>query len=205
MLEKLLDGIVTGETYTVRVIDEGVHHVVDRFARKYTDNGTGRQKLACKLSMATYAVSGLFLLAEAVDHSSFGSKYTNQIDHDLHFFSACAKLIMTKIFVCYDVMSIKERTPKKQANGEIAQDGIYSYQSLTGIARPYVLAFSLLSIVHGIKEGDFTFFKYGLSVLPYALSLYVRDDQSGGLLQRIKQGFDSAVNAFRQSGDTAPA
>lgn len=50
MLEKILDGIVTAETYTVRIIDEGIHTAVDKTVKSIEKNGFDRELQAFMLS-----------------------------------------------------------------------------------------------------------------------------------------------------------
>lgn len=97
----------------------------------------------------------------------------------------------------FDVFNLlKSRRNSAQNDGTVARDGafensedVHSHVSLGGVVRPYLLGGSISAIAYGIWNGNQTSTNYGVSLLPTALSLYVRDDQSGGLLQRVVNQF----------------
>ena len=86
-----------------------------------------------------------------------------------------------------DVFNLSEsKQNSNQNDGTIAAGPeIYSHTSFTGVIRLYMLVGSILAIVYGLRKGYPTLVNYGISTLPLAVSMYVRDDQSGGLLQRV--------------------
>lgn len=101
-----------------------------------------------------------------------------------------APLVITSV-----VDSIQLHLKKNnQSNGAITTNPphniqdleIHSHTSLGGVTRPYLLAGSIFAIAYGLKRGNQTLVNYGVSMLPLAISLYVRDDKSGGFLQMVK-------------------
>jgi hypothetical protein len=89
---------------------------------------------------------------------------------------------------------------KSNKDGTLSSPDVYSWQTIGGIARPYVLASSISLAGYGLIERNVPAFFYGLSALPYALSLYVRDSNSGGLIDKITNNIKNLFKAPAPAG-----
>ena len=58
---------------------------------------------------------------------------------------------------------------------------------------------SIAALFHGIKNRSMTEINYGTILLPFALSFYVRDDQSGGLLDKVKTNLINFISRLKYS------
>ncbi len=184
----LLDRIKDAEKYTVRVFDELVHKGIDRIVEHYEEKGLPRNRQARILSASSaifyiYNI-GTETIGEIHEYMS-GAKSQDFLSAHLSFMRGFAEISTLNIFMLYEKRNLKNNRQKNDGTAPGSVE-VASYNSIGGIVRPYLLAGTLSSIVYGITEKDSGFFSYGFSTLPFALSLYVRDDQSGGLIDRIK-------------------
>lgn len=201
MVKGLVKLVVDAEKYTVRVLDELVHKQVQKGVEHYEKKGINRTRQAASLTLgsalgylghfgahALYEVACYFIEGlnkpELRRHSLLMMMQTN-----IEMIFKCA---FSTFFFVHDVRTLPQQS--KNNNGAIAQNDLPSYKSFKGIARPYLLTASLSAMGYGLIEKDITPFVYGATTIPYALSLYVRDDQSGGLLEKVGQRLQ---NQFR--------
>ena len=200
MLEKILDGIVTCEKYTVRVVDEGVHRLVDRtLATCGLKENWKRKNLATLLTgisgFTIYPMVAVSCFKDMIDHSIWGGHYQGEAYFDMSVLKSMLKIVALPRLIIFDLDNIQNSFEAAQSDGTQTGDKVYSHTSFSGIIRPYVLGTSLALLADGVVNQNAEHFKWGMLTLPYALSLYIRDNQSGGLLERIKQ---NVISLFRQ-------
>ncbi len=204
MLEKILDAIVTAETYTIRVADEGIHNLIDKTLTNYVERkGIPRNVVAAVLTgisgISILVMTGVNDLKELF--TLYSAKY-NAAKEDLAFLSSITRLMLISAYARIDINNLPKRNTQ-QSDGTMTEDGLFSHQSFTGIIRPYVLLGSIGLIARGISASDTDALKYGSSLAAYALSLYIRDSQSGGLLNKIGEGVKSLFKSPAVQGSSA--
>jgi hypothetical protein len=214
MLEKLIQGLRKFEEYAVRLPDEYIHSKISTASewveRKWNISGN---KQAATLSVSSWIypvyVGGIIPLikyfyqqnneAFSLAYRAFYEGFKEVLSEEGYVFlkNATKKYmdealnawkyspIITVSFI--DSLGFLFNRKNMKNDGTIAEPEIYSHTSLSGVVRPYLLGGAILAIAYGLKKGSPTLVNYGISMLPLAVSLYIRDDQSGGLLEKVRE------------------
>lgn len=183
MLERLIDYARSADKYTIRILDEMLHRGVNHTVEYIEDKKIPRQLQAAGLSW----LSSIIVLTM----TNVGSLEDLFKNVDPLTKSAKASLMIAKMS---SIMSVGLRDLKSITQSDSYSDGaiavdpdVPGYNSALGTLRPYILASTIGAIIYGVIERDFDITRYSLALLPWAVSLYVRDNNSSGILDRIRE------------------
>lgn len=197
MLEKIVQTLQTFEKYTVRVTDESVHHLVNKAVVWIEKNkDVSREDQAFSLNVATAFLGSAILPPTHYAIKSFSlhqDSWTESFVPYIEMIKTWCNYFPFLIGVKMDLAFYSPHNKHRQSDGTIAKD-VHSYSSFTGVIRPYALGASITGIVYGIINLDAETLEYSTVALPWTLSFYVRDDNSGGLLQKIKSKVKELVS-----------
>lgn len=173
-----LEKLITIEKYLVRLPDEFIYNRINEVVEHCQNKGIPRRRQAYLLSLCSgYLFSGAIFYDFKVDIQN------KSADHLLEFMKATGGITALAAYFTEDLLDLMGPEIRTAAsNYEVA-----SYRSWEGKARPYILSSAFGLIGWGISHMDITYAVFGISTLPYALSLYVRDDQSGGFLKKVRE------------------
>ncbi len=201
MLEELLHVLQTSEKYTVRLVDEGIHKLVNKPVEWIEYKGIPRKSQADSLRGTTGFGAAAIFLANFLEsgYNFFNALIIEDQNGDLafskfggEFLQSFGKYMPFVMGSSIDPDISRKNKKNYQSDGTIAGNpDASSYNSVTGMVRPYALAASVGAVVYGAMTGNNDALKYGALALPWVLSMYVRDDDTGGLFQKMHKNLKS--------------
>lgn len=178
MLEKLLNSIKISEKYSVRLIDEVVYRLINEPVMLIEKRkGIPRKRQAVYLGVAGTSIPS-WLIFGAEGFKAFQNDQS--IPYEI-LKNKCGYVLLQMFSFSFDLLPLNQEIKAQQRDGTIAEN---PWDLFIRAIRPYALAGSVAGVAYGLSR-DLGIAQYSAVALPWVLSMYVRDENSGGLLEKI--------------------